>query len=331
MTTTTPAAAGGAHHAGPASFAHLPLPLFAVPMGIGGLGLAWREAGHVLGAPAIVGELLLLLTGLLWVLIVVLHAMRAARHPQALGGDLKHPIRSAFVGAVTIGLMIVAGGFIPYARGVASALWLVAVVAHLGIGVWTVRGLLTAPREAATLTPPLLIPMVGNILAPVIGAKLGFVELSWALFGLGSLLWVLIQPSIISRIATGPTMPDRLKPALVILLAPPAVGSIALANLTDGYGAGPSAIYGLAAFVAAVLLTITPIFRRVPFAISWWGYTFPSAAFSVATTGFGHSHPSVAIAVVSWLVLVATTAIIATVAVATLKAAVSGHLLMPEG
>ncbi|WP_333824360.1 SLAC1 anion channel family protein [Pinisolibacter sp.] len=331
MSNTTPAAAGGPTHAGPGGLAHLPLPLFAAPMGIGGLGLAWREAGHALGAPKIVGEGLLGLAAAVWLLILALHVVRAMRHPEALAGDLKHPIRSAFVGAITIGLMIVAGGLIPYARGLASGVWIVAVVVHLAIGIWTVRGLLTAPREAATLTPPLLIPMVGNILAPVIGAKLGYHDLSWGLFGLGALLWVLIQPSIINRIATGPTMPDKLKPTLVILLAPPAVGSIALANLSGGFGPGPSAIYGLAAFVAAVLLTITPIFRRIPFAMSWWGYTFPSAAFSVATSAFTLAHPSAAMIVASWTVLALASAIITLVAIATLKAAAGGHLLVPEG
>ena len=49
------------------------------------------------------------------------------RHPAALAADLRHPIRSAFAGAVTIGLMIMAGGLMPYARGAAEALWLAAV------------------------------------------------------------------------------------------------------------------------------------------------------------------------------------------------------------
>jgi tellurite resistance protein len=331
MSNAAATAAPGASHPPAGGLAHLPLPLFAAPMGIGGLGLAWREAGHALGAPKIVGETLLGLAAVVWLLILALHVVRALRHPEALAGDLKHPIRSAFVGAVTIGLMIIAGGLIPYARGLASGVWIVAVVAHLAIGVWTVRGLLTAPREAATLTPPLLIPLVGNILAPVIGAKLGFHDVSWGLFGLGALLWVLIQPSIINRIATGPTMPDKLKPTLGILLAPPAVGSIALANLNGGFGPGPSAIYGLAAFVAAVLVTIVPVFMRIPFAMSWWGYTFPAAAFSVATSAFTIAHPSGAMVAVSWGVLIVASAIIATVATATLKAAAAGHLLVPEG
>lgn len=311
--------------------AHLPLPLFAAPMGIGGLGLAWREAGHALGAPALIGEAVLLLAGLVWLGVTALHIVRATCHPEMLAGDLKHPIRSAFAGAVTIGLMIVAGGLVPHAPSAAADIWLVAVVAHLFIGIWTVRGLLTAPREATTLMPPLLIPMVGNILAPVIGAKLGYTDLSWALFGLGALLWVLIQPSILHRIATGPMMPDKLKPTLAILLAPPAVGTVALANLTQGFGPGPLAIYGLAAFVAAVLVTIVPIFRRAPFAMSWWGYTFPAAAFSVATSGFVAAHPMSAGPIIAWIVLLVATAVVTLVSVKTLSAAASGHLLQPEG
>jgi len=313
------------------SLAHLPLPLFAAPMGLGGLGLAWREAGHALGAPVVFGEALLLLTGLLWLLIVLLHVVRAARHPGALAGDLRHPIRSAFAGAVSIGMMIIAGGLLPYAWGAALAVWLAAVVLHLGIAVWTVRGLMIAPREASALAPPLLIPLVGNILAPVVGAKLGLLPLSWMLFGLGALLWAMIQPLILARIVTGPVLPERLRPTLAILLAPPAVGTVALAHLTGGFGVGPLAVFGLALFVAAVLLSLTGMFARTPFAMSWWGWTFPSAAFAIAAMLFGQAWPSGLAVALSWAALLLSTAIVAVVSAVTLRAALAGHLLLPEG
>ena len=86
---------------------HLPLALFAAPMGIGGLGLAWRAAGDVLGVPTFIGEVLLLLAGLVWLVVTGLQILRATCHPEALAGDLRHPIRSAFAGALTIGLMLV--------------------------------------------------------------------------------------------------------------------------------------------------------------------------------------------------------------------------------
>jgi tellurite resistance protein len=310
---------------------HLPLALFAAPMGLGGLGLAWREAARGLGAPAAIGEALLLATGLVWLLVSGLHLWRLARHPEALAADLRHPIRSAFAGAVTIGLMIIAGGLIPHARDAAALLWLAAVAGHLAIAAWTVRGLLTAPREAASLAPPLLIPLVGNVLAPVFGARLGFEALSWMLFGLGALLWVLLQPLLLGRLITGPALPQRLRPTLAILLAPPAVGALALAALTGGFGPGPLALLGLTGFFAAVLAMMPREVAAVPFAMSWWGWTFPTAALAIVLQAAAHAHPAPWHAPLLWLALLGASAILAIVTAATLRAAASGQLLQPEG
>lgn len=312
------------------SLAHLPLPLFAAPMGLGGLGLAWREAAMLLGAPRLVGDVILALAALVWLVVASLHLLRLFRHPEALKGDLRHPVRAAFAGAITIGMMLLAAAALPYAPVAANWLWLVAVVVHLVIGVWTVRGLINAPREAATLTPPLLIPLVGNILAPVIGAKLGWLALSWMLFGIGALLWMMIQPILLWRIVVGPPLPERLRPTLVILLAPPAVGSVALTNLMGGSNPASLIIFGLAVFVAMVLVSLVKTFAKVPYAVSWWAYTFPSAAFAIACFKAAHDLGAAWIAPLLWLVLLAATAIITVVSLCTLRAAARGHLLQPE-
>ncbi len=326
-----PAPVAPAAHVVAQSLAHLPLPLFAAPMGLGGLGMAWREAGRAHGVPVFVGESLLALAAAAWAFILALHLLRLARHPDAFSADMRHPIRSAFAGAATIGLMIVAGFAAPYAGGLAGAIWLVAVALHLAIGAWTVRGLLLAPREAATLTPALLIPLVGNILAPVIGAKLGFALLSWMLFGIGALLWAMVQPVLLWRLIVGPPLIERLRPMLAILLAPPSVGALALAALTGEWGPPAVAAYGLAAFLAATLALFLPGYLNMPFAMSWWGWTFPSAAFAAATLGVGHAFPTTALALLGWAALLAATAIVAIVSLATLRAAAAGHLLKPEG
>jgi tellurite resistance protein len=314
-----------------AALAHLPLALFAAPMGVGGLGLAWRDATHGLGAPAMVGEALLIAAGLLWLAIMALHLVRLVQHPAALAADLRHPIRSAFAGAVTIGLMIMAGGLMPYARGAAEALWLAAVAGHVAIAAWTVRGLLHAPREAATLTPPLLIPLVGNVLAPIFGMPLGFEALSWLMFGIGALLWLMLQPPLLGRLITGPALPPRLRPTLAILLAPPAVGAVALASLTGGFGPGPLALFGFALLLALALASMAGDFARLPFALSWWGWTFPAAVFAVAAHGAARAGPAAWQVPLLWALLVTVTLIVAVVSAATLRAATQGNLLQPEG
>ncbi|MDW8443192.1 MAG: C4-dicarboxylate ABC transporter [Acetobacteraceae bacterium] len=317
-----------AHAAG---LAHLPLPLFAAPMGVGGLGLAWREAAHVLGAPAAIGEVLLGLSVLLWVVIFALHILRAVRYPEALVADLKHPVRSSFAGAVTIGLMIASAALLPQAAGLARAVWIVAVVGHVAVAAWTVRDLLAAPREPAALTPPLLIPLVGNILAPVFGVKLGFETASLLMLGLGASLWLFLQPLLFLRLMTGAPLPPKLRPTIVILLAPPAVGALALAQLSGGFGPVPLAVFGFAAFVALVIALLARDLVRAPFALSAWAWTFPVAAFTVAALAAAHAYPAAWQAPVLWGLLALATLIVGLVFARTAKLAASGALLAPEG
>ena len=315
----------------PGRLQHLPLPLFAAPMGVGGLGMAWREAARGLGAPGMIGEALLLLAALLWLALLVLHAVRGARHPEALLADLRHPVRASFAGAVTIGVMIIAGALAPYDPALAADVWLVGVVGHLGMAVWTVRGLLGAPKQAAVLTPPLLIPLVGNILAPVFGATLGFPLLNWMLFGIGAALWVMLQPLLLGRLIMGPPLPGPLRPTLAIFLAPPAVGALALAGLTGEFGPAPLACLGLALLVAAVLLTLVGEFARGPFALSWWGWTFPSTALAIAVQAAARAYPAAWQAPLLWLVLLAASGVVGLVCLATLRRLLDGRLLVAEG
>ena len=304
-TVTAPAASG---------LVHLPLALFAAPMGVGGLGLAWREASRALGAPQIVGELILAAAAVVWVTLAVLHVRRAMRHPEALAGDLKHPIRAAFAGAVGIGLMIVAGALAPYAADLSRLVWLAAILVQNLAALWVVRVLIKAPRDAATLTPPLLIPLVGNFVAPLAGVALGFEELSWILFGIGAVLWLLLQPLLVGRLASGPELPPKLKPSLAILLAPPAVGSLALWQLTGSFGPGPLALLGFAMMVFLVLASLWREIFAAPFSMAWWSLTFPLAAFTTAMMVYFRHHPAAWSGAVEWPLLVGATVIVGFVA-----------------
>ena len=324
MTITTPTAAT------PTALTHLAMALFAAPMGIGGLGLAWLAAHPALGAPVVIGEALLVLAGLVWVLLALLHVARAAANPASVAGDLAHPIRAAFTGAIGIGLMIMAGGVAPYHVEAARAMWLVAVFVQTLAGMWIVRVMLKAPRDSTTLTPPLLIPLVGSIVAPVFGVGLGYPELSWMLCGVGGMLWLTLQPMLFNRLANGPALPLKLRPSLAILLAPPAVGSLALWQLTGAFGPLPMALLGYAVVVALVLASLYREFAAAPFSMAWWSVTFPAAAFVTALFGYFRSAPASWSGLLMWPLLIGVSAIVAAVTVRTLRAAAGGHLLKPE-
>jgi tellurite resistance protein len=309
--------------------AHLPIALFAAPMGLGGAGLAWREAALGLGAPALPGETLLALAILVHAALLLLHLGRALRHPAALAADLMHPIRAAFAGAVSIGFMIEATALLPYLPGLAEVLWLIGIAWHLGVGCWLVRRLLQSPGDTVVLSPPLMIPLVGHVIAPIAGVPLGHAALSWALFGIGTMLWLMLQPLILHRVVAGPPMPGPLRPTLGIFLAPPAVAALALLALQHAPGPAVLACYGGAALVAAVLLSLAPGFARLPFAVSWWAWTFPSAAFATATAALARH--GVMPAAPAWLALLLCTAILGLVAWRSWRALLAGSLLRAEG
>ncbi|MBR0653506.1 SLAC1 anion channel family protein [Plastoroseomonas arctica] len=312
------------------SLAHLPLGLFAAPMGVCGLGLAWRTAAETLAAPAILGEALLALGAATWLLLLGLHGLRGLRHPGALAADLAHPVRGAFIGAVTIGAMLAAGALGPYAPGAAHALWFVGAFGHLAVAAVTLRALLTAPRAVESLTPVLLIPLVGNIVAPAIGVRLGEPALGWGFFGIGAFLWLALHPILLGRLVAGPALPAPLRPTLAILLAPPAVGAIALVQLSGTHGVAALGLWGAALVVALALLLNLRDFLRLPFSLSAWGYTFPAAAFAIATMEMLWAHAPAWAMAAAWPVLAAASAIVALVATGTLRRAISGALLRPE-
>jgi tellurite resistance protein len=260
---------------------HLPLPLLAMPMGLGGVGLAWRQGHALLGAPAAIGEALLLLTALVWIGVVALQVARLLRHPESVIEEIGHPVRVSFAAAPTIGLMILSAAAFPHAPALGAAMWSIAVAVHLLVAMLLLRRVLSGRGDPAMITPPLLIPLVGNILAPVFGVGMGFLHMSWMMFGIGLLLWIAVLPLLLYRLFAGPALPPPLVPSLVILVAPPAVGAVAVAALTANPVGPALALAGVALLLAAVLLAMAGEIARIPFGMAWWGTTFPSAAFAI--------------------------------------------------
>ncbi len=304
---------------------HLPLPLLAAPLGIAGVGLAWRSAHETLGAPFLIGEALLALSVLVWIGVVGLQAARLLRHPDAMAAELRHPVRIAFVAAPTIALMAVGAFFHPYAPGLGVAVWAVASALHLVVAMLLLRRIVDGRGELAMLTPPLMIPLVGNVLAPVFGARMGFPDVSWMLFGVGVLLWLMVMPLLLHRLIVGPPLPPPLKPSLVVLLAPPAIAALAMVALAGEPGGPALAFGGVAILVAAVLLALAGEIARTPFGLAWWATTFPTSAFAAMLIVQGFWAP------LCWAALLLTTGLTGWVSWRTAMAARAGVFFRPEG
>jgi tellurite resistance protein len=322
---------------------------FSLVMGLCGLSLAWHRARAVFGDMA---DGLALVAGLLsmgvFVLLLAASVLRALRHPAALGEDLKHPVRHAFVAAFPVSLLLLAtvGVALDPVGGVFMPLWLalwwLGSLGQLWATLW-VLGRWLAPSVPGTgqgpgntglwptITPVLLIPVVGNVVAPLAGVALG--QGGWALaqFGIGAFLWPVVIALVVARRMAHSPLPDRILPAWFITVAPPSVIGLVLTQLQAPLAA-VQGLWGLALFF--LLWTLPPLKRAIaqPFGIAFWALSFPLAAFTTLTFRLleltGQTGGPLQLGGV--LLLAITSILIVWLGFATVRGLRDGSLLAPE-
>ncbi|MFP8780081.1 C4-dicarboxylate ABC transporter [Hydrogenophaga sp. RWCD_12] len=324
---------------------------FSLVMGLCGLSLAWHRATPLLGEMA---DGLALVAGLLalgvFVVLLVASWLRVSRYPAALAEDLKHPVRHAFVAAFPVSLLLLAtvgvalGGVANELVVVWRTLWWLGSLGQLWVTLW-VLGRWLAPSAPGTsagntglwpvVTPVLLIPVVGNVLAPLAGVPLGHGGWAAAQFGIGAFFWPVALALILARRIAHSPLPDRVLPAWFITVAPPAVIGLVLAQAVER-GQAPlwtaQALWGVALFFA---LWVLPVLKRAvtqPFGIPFWALSFPLAAFTTLTLRLLELQggPGGLMQTAAVLLLAATSMVVLWLGFATVRGLRDGSLLAPE-
>jgi tellurite resistance protein len=108
-------------------------------------------------------------------------------------------------------------------------------------------------------------------------------EISWFFFSVGLFFWPVLTAIIFYRLIFHGSLPERLMPTLFIFIAPPAAGFISYTRLTGGIDAFAHILYGIALFFTLLLCAQIGRFLRLRFFLSWWAYSFPLAAMTIAT------------------------------------------------
>jgi len=209
--------------------------------------------------------------------------------------------------------------------------WLAGTSLQLVLAVTIVVRWMTRNVEIHHASPAWFIPVVGNILVPIAGGPLGHVEISWFFFYVGLVFWLVLFTIVLYRIIFHDQMPDRFLPTLFILMAPPAIGCVAYGAINGGGLDGlVRLLYFTALFIALLLLAMAPLFWRLPYAVSWWAYTFPSASLAGASLHYHALLGGDGSAGLAAVILLTATGIIALVAVRTVAVLVQGRLFVPE-
>ena len=263
---------------------HFPINIFPVVMGLTGWTLAWQKTQRVLGLEWEIGEALTVLSIVVFVILATLYMVKLARHPDAVAAELKHPIKLSFFPAISISLILLGTTLANIEPSSAEVFWLSGVFLQFFLLLFVINSWVNHEHfETVHVNPSWFIPAVGNVLVPVAGIGFGYVEVSWFFFSIGMMFWLILLTIVFNRVLFHNPLPPVLLPTLAILIAPPAVGFVGYTTLVGGLDSFGRLLYGMALFFTLFVATLAPRFAKLPFFLSWWAYSFPLAAITIAS------------------------------------------------
>jgi tellurite resistance protein len=311
--------------------AHYPIPLFATVMGTSGLAIAWKKAGHVLGLPAEIGLALQWWALALFAMIALGYLAKLSTHWEAVKKEFAHPVRLNFFPAISISILLLATAFADTHPAFAQGLWMTGAALHLAFTLIVMSSWIHHTRyDIKHANPAWFIPVVGNVIVPVVGVAFAPIGISWFFFSIGLIFWIVLLTIVMYRLFFHEPLPERLTPTLFILIAPPAVAFIAWTKLNGGaIDAFAQILYNFALFLTLLLAANALRFFRLRFFLSTWAYSFPLAAITIATLIMAEQGSAFFIGL-SWLLLTVLSTVLLLLTLRTLQAMTRGEICVPE-
>lgn len=310
---------------------HFHISFFAIILGLAGFTLAVQKAEEILGFGLHLSSTLLLVTAILFVVVLGVYGLKMARYPRAVREEFNNNVKVNFfplLAKILLILSIITLSLIP---SLSRWLWIVGVALQL---LFTLAIFSKFIRDSSFslhhITPAIFIPVVGNVIIPIAGVVHAPIEISWFFFSVGMMWWVVLFTIVMNRILFHHPIPDRLVPTMFILFAPPAIGFIALLKLAGTQLIVGDMLFYMGLFLQLLILLQLPLFFRLHFALSWWAYSFPSAAMTIASLVMYHLSGGELLRLLSWIQLLILVGIIALLIILTCNAIRKGCLCVAE-
>lgn len=266
---------------------HFPINALAILLGLAGLTLALQKTTPLFSTITFYTPILNL-TLLLSIIFIILYGIKIIKHPQEVKKEAIHPIKINFFPIIAKLFLVLSIIFLEINNNTSKTLFIIGAILQLGFSILLLTQWFNRDHEWHNLNPSWFIPIVGNVIIPIPGIAHGFTELSWFFFAIGLIMWLTLFIIIFNRILFHHPLPKKLIPTLFILFAPPAIAFIAYVKLTSNLDAFARILYYGSIFLALVIFIQVKKYIKLPFFISWWAYTFPTAALTIATTLMFH-------------------------------------------
>ncbi len=260
-----------------------PIMMFAIVMGLAGLTLVFQKISHVFYLPFFVSTIMIVITFAVYLFVLYTYIKKILKYRDEVLKEFAHPIRINFFAAFSISTLLISMIIYPYINEVGNILFIFGAVFHIFFTFYTIKYWIDNNLEMQHSNPAWFIPIVGNLIVPI--ASNGYFNDSvlYFYFAIGIFFWIVLFSIILNRIIFHQQFAPKFLPTLFILIAPPAVGFLSYVELVGKLDFFAHMLYSLALFFTILIFFMYKKFMNIKFFISWWAFTFPSAAMTIAT------------------------------------------------
>ncbi len=222
--------------------------------------------------------------------------------------DLYHPITSNFYATIAIGMLVLSADFFVIGGNakLGTIFWFCGMILTIFFSFLTPFIVFSGEHvKIDHINPAWFIPPVGLIVIPIAGSMVmnntsGVMKelitiLNYFGWGSGFFLYISLHAISMYRFILHRPLPNILAPTIWINLGPIGAGTVSLINLVKYSDFVQSKdiffkfgfifwSFGLWWFGMAVIMILFYIKRfKLPFALSWWAFTFPLGAYVAAS------------------------------------------------
>ena len=311
---------------------HIPASFFGIILGLVGLGNCWRVAAKLWHLPMWIGESIMLLGVIVWLVLLLLYFGKWLWAWEEAVAEFQHPVLCCFIGLVPVSSLLVSLAIAPYFQAIAVGLFVISAIGQLSFGVYRSGQFWMGGRKPETTTPILYLTAVaGSFVSTIAASALGYREWGALLFGMGLFSWLSLESIIMQRLYLLEALPKLLRPTLGIQLAPPAVGCVAYLSLTSGQpDIFAQMLLGYSLLQAVILLRLLPWLLAQPFNASYWAFTLGVAALSLASLHCVERGMTGMMVDLAVILFIGANFVISSIALGTVRLLLRGKLLPPS-
>lgn len=270
---------------------NLPAGYFGMVLGTIGIGFSWRYAATIWPVSPWIGEGVVAMATLIWLLLAFAFVWRLVAHPQTVKTEVLHPLMSSYVSLFPATTMLVAMGLTPWVRPLAVMLFSLGAIGQLLYAAWQSAGLWRGGHPRDATTPGLYLPTVANnFISTMACGALGFHDLGILFLGAGVLSWLSLEPAILSRMRSGGEMPPAVRTSLGIQMAPALVACSALLSVNGGEAdMFAKMLFGYGLLQLLFMIRLYPWYRAQAFNPGFWSFSFGVSALATTALHLGHA------------------------------------------